>query len=343
MPADALVIHLSTSATETDGASLIKAVYRHPNCTSWGEAASGSTDVALVMLDPTSSGVYMPALAANPVTMSNNHLTIYKNTTKSLKGQYVMSYGWGNYTNNGSTEVRDGNLHRAWKYVSGYESDGTRKGVFYGRTQNNEGTSCHGDSGGPDFWWDGTGMVIAGIHSTGNPRSGKVYCSGGDDGNAGPDMLRTWVENTAISLPMAGAGSNETPLWPAANATDFDPSTAYSSQYFVTAQNDRGLYLYAYLAKGRSWVNQLNLRARMWGGAVQAFPAAYNVYVTNDSNSSWINLGTYTAQPDSTGVVRLLLGGSFLTYGVLIVPITLGADSYGGHYFQLAELNLAYK
>lgn len=157
MPDDALAIHLSTSATENDGALSIKAVYRHPDCKSWGEPAVASTDLALVMLDPTSNGVYMPALAANPVaanqvTMKNNHLVIYRNTTKSLNGQFLMSYGWGGYTNNGTTEIRDGNLHGAWKYVTSYERSGGRKGSYWAKIHNNHGTSCHGDSGGPDFW-----------------------------------------------------------------------------------------------------------------------------------------------------------------------------------------------
>lgn len=131
------------------------------------------------------------------------------------------------------------------------------------------------------------------------------------------------------------------PGWPASNAIDGNPQTSYSSSIFPSANNDRGTFLATWLANGPQSVNTAILTARMIGSQPQAFPQSYTIYLTSPDNSTWVDIGTYSTQPGIGGEAVVPLGGSYLTYGVLVIPLTLGVDSYGNPYFQLAEMGLA--
>jgi hypothetical protein len=194
----------------------------------------------------------------------------------------------------------DGNLHRGWKILSAAYDNGNYQAVLW----NNGGTTCHDDSGGPDFWWNGMNMELAGIHS-----GALEGCGGGWDLNIGASAFKTWVQQTAV-MPMVYPGSNETPLWAAANAADYDPTTSYSSQYFASAANDRNVFYCAYSkdavdANAPVLVNQVTLRARKYNGQVQAFPQHYYIFVTNESNTEWQAIVSTGAQPDATGMVTV--------------------------------------
>jgi hypothetical protein len=145
---------------------------------------------------------------------------------------------------------------------------------------------------------------------------------------------------SSAAYALGSAASNDA-LWPAANAIDGDPTTAYSSQPFASTANDRGTFLAAWLANGPQAVNTVELGARVALGQVQAFPATYQVYLTSADNSQWLLVGTYSNQPDTSGKVLLSLGASYSTYGVMIVPTALGLDSFENAYFQLADIGLA--
>ena len=142
--------------------------------------------------------------------------------------------------------------------------------------------------------------------------------------------------------PMGIVSSNDVLAgWPAANAIDGNPGSNYSSNYFATANNDRATLLAAWFSSGTAeFVSTLRLTARMWNGTPQGFPQSYAVYLTARDNSRWRYIGTYSTQPDSTGTANVDLGGIYSTYGVLVIPVTLGVDSYNNHYFQLAEIGL---
>ncbi len=154
-----------------------------------------------------------------------------------------------------------------------------------------------------------------------------------------------WYADPDVVTRLTVAQSNDVLTgWPVAHAVDGVPETAYSSHIFPTQQNTRGTFVAAWTGLTTTvQVNQLRITPRMWNGAVQAFPQRYYVWVTAADNSQWLPIGYFTAQPDHRGAARvdLGLGATYQTFGVYIWPETLGADSFGGRYFQVAELALA--
>jgi hypothetical protein len=171
---------LQTSAGNQDGTLNILAGFRSPDI---------SQDTALVLLDPTSAGVYTPAIVAYTANRySNGHLVIYDLPNSNLIGQQVLAYGWGPTSSGGSF---GSNLTRGYKNVASISPDNN---YYYDSPYNNAGTSCNGDSGGPDFWWDGGGMQLTGTH-------GEIGCAQGVGGrNNASQAFRTWVTNTAATL-----------------------------------------------------------------------------------------------------------------------------------------------
>jgi hypothetical protein len=89
-------------------------------------------------------------------------------------------------------------------------------------------------------------------------------------------------------------------------------------------------------------VSEVVLRARMIGGVSYGFPLNYTIYLTNPSNSSWVDVGTFTTQPvaNSNGEVVIKLPSTYNTYGVHIMPNSLGKDPFNNYYFQLTEVQL---
>lgn len=143
---------------------------------------------------------------------------------------------------------------------------------------------------------------------------------------------------------MGAAYSNDVlPGWPASNVFDGSNSTDYSSNLFSSARNSRGAFLAVWVTNGPVNANQVILTSRQLNGVVQAFPVSYDIQVTTPSNSAWMDLGDFTAQPGPGGQVAVQLPTTYSTYGVLIIPNTLGADAYGNHYFQMAEVSLGYQ
>jgi len=137
---------------------------------------------------------------------------------------------------------------------------------------------------------------------------------------------------------MQTATSNSA-IWAPASATDFNFNTSYSSAQFPS-DNPGWLYLAAYMRNGPRPVNAISLHARMANGVPLGFPQVYWVYVTDPTNSSWIPIGTYTAQPDQTGTVLIHLPSERLTVGVMVVAYRLGVDDHNNHYFQMAEVKM---
>ncbi len=90
---------------------------------------------------------------------------------------------------------------------------------------------------------------------------------------------------------------------------------------------------------GKHPVNKIDIFSRMNGALPTAFPQLYTVYLTSESNSSWIKVGTFSTQPTSNKVT-ISLDQIYQTYGVHIVPNNPGQDSNGNYYFQLAEVQL---
>ncbi len=151
--------------------------------------------------------------------------------------------------------------------------------------------------------------------------------------------------STLTTYPMGTASSPDVLAgWPASNVLYDNPAIAYSSTKFNTTSNGRNTCLEVMLANGRQNVNELILTARMSNGQIQEFPQSYNIYLTSpdDSTQFPVMVGTYSNQPDpTTGKVVIPMTGTFMTYGVKIVPTVLGADPVFGSYFQMAGVQLA--
>jgi hypothetical protein len=148
---------------------------------------------------------------------------------------------------------------------------------------------------------------------------------------------QTWSLN-APAFAMSTAYSNNA-LWPAANAIDKNAGTDFSSKGFATSANTNGTIFAAWLAAPQT-VKQIRIQARMYNGAALGFPASYGVYITAPDNSRWVPVATETAQPDASGRVVIELPAAVKTYGVQIIPKTLGVDNLGHYYFQLAEVQM---
>jgi len=318
---------LQTSASDGAGQLSILAGFRSPDI---------NQDTALILLDPTSAGVHMPTLQAQttaPTRYSNGHLVIYGGSNASLVGGTVLGYGWGWSGSNASGNTWNGSLNRGWKNVISSDS------LYYNESAfNNAGTNCLGDSGGPDFWWDGGGFQLTGIHGTGNDP-----CNGAGGGrNNGAQAFRTWVKKTASTLPMDGTVAPEE-RWPASNASDYNPSTSWSSLSFPSSANNRNgvaIWLQTYLATPGT-VNRVNIRARCGSYkpcTKRGFPASYNVHVWN---GAWNFSGTFTQQPDDLGVVSLSIPQVNNATAIRVTPNKLGKDEQGKYIFQLAELQPA--
>ena len=127
-------------------------------------------------------------------------------------------------------------------------------------------------------------------------------------------------------------------LWPVSALIDGDKRSSYSSPLMPTAQNNAQQKIAAYLPV-QSTVNKLKITARMYNGMALGFPKSYNLYVTSPENTSWINLGTFSNQPDTSVTVTLTFA-PLKTHGVHIVPLELGKDNEGNYYFQLSELEI---
>ncbi|MCB9655303.1 MAG: RICIN domain-containing protein [Deltaproteobacteria bacterium] len=129
-----------------------------------------------------------------------------------------------------------------------------------------------------------------------------------------------------------------TQLWPVSGLHDGNPASCYSSRLSDLSNGTRE-WIAAWLP-GRTQVSGLTLRPRYVGTARIAFPPAFRVYVTNESNTAWALVGDFseTLLPSTNGDLTLSFPRTYTTYGVHIVPTRLGPDDFGNAYLQLCEL-----
>ena len=141
------------------------------------------------------------------------------------------------------------------------------------------------------------------------------------------------------------AGTNDViPGWPASSVLDGNPNTIYSSSLFASINNDHTdpvgnpTYLFATLSSGPVNINEFILTARPGN---QGFPLNYQIYTTPSAPSGqWTPIGIYWNQPDATGKAVIGLPQTYSTAGILLIPQTIGADSSGNHYFQMADMQM---
>ncbi len=192
-----------------------------------------------------------------------------------------------------------------------------------------------------DTMWPTPNLVLsstAGAH---------LYFWGGTSSGGGAwssDWIHHWRGRAPARtiLNLTDATSNSAlPDWPAANATDGNASTSYSSECSVNPSN--GAWLAAWVPGRRpQLVNQAVLTARRREGAVQGFPVSYQVFVTSPDNRRWDVVGSFSTQPNAQGRAVVDLGNDYWTSGLMVLPTELGADAFGNRCFQLAEMSLAY-
>lgn len=146
-----------------------------------------------------------------------------------------------------------------------------------------------------------------------------------------PETLGSSILLTSVTSNSILAG------WPVERVIDNSDTTAYSSQSQPSITNDAGVFVAAWFTNPQS-IQKVILQARMNQEKPLSFPKKYQIFITSLDNSSWVNQGTFTAQPDATGLVAITLVNRSTTFGVLVRPIEFGQDDYGSFYFQLAEL-----
>jgi hypothetical protein len=130
-------------------------------------------------------------------------------------------------------------------------------------------------------------------------------------------------------------------------AVDGNTSTFYMSDVFTSSKNDVGAstgkpaYLAAWL-NGPQKVNTLIMNAHLGPyGEPLGFPLTYDVYVTSSDNTRWKFVGHFSTPPNLNGVATISLGTTYSTYGVHIIPTTLGMDEHGQFRFEMADVALA--
>jgi hypothetical protein len=151
--------------------------------------------------------------------------------------------------------------------------------------------------------------------------------------------------NTTTFYLMNPVNSNDNlENWPASNAIDLNSTTSYSSHLFNSEVNDRGSVLSAWLKDGPQVISKVLLTARMLNGVPIGYATKYKIWLTSNDNSKWIEIGDfYAPTPADNGTATISLGRNYFTYGIMLQPITLGIDSFGAHYFQLADLLLGWR
>ena len=155
-------------------------------------------------------------------------------------------------------------------------------------------------------------------------------------GNIYSDSPILTPQSTYTKLGSAVA-SEFIPGLSALNITDSDINTFYSSLYFSGANVDRPIHLAGWFNAGKLLITKIVLKARKFNGTVMGFPQRYALYVTSPENTSWISLGEFITQPNASGEAIIDVGQKEC-HGILIIPITVGADTNGNRYLQLAEV-----
>jgi len=154
-----------------------RTIYRFPT---GGWNSFSGVDVALIFLDPSTTGAGVNYLATTTANYTSGTLNIYQGETQpNLLNVTVLAYGYGPTVPNGP----GGTLNTAPKRIARVFDT-----AYEGALINNAGTSCPGDSGGPDFMFDGSKYVVTGVHSTGDG-----VCGGGNDFQYSAKAWRSWA------------------------------------------------------------------------------------------------------------------------------------------------------
>jgi hypothetical protein len=145
-------------------------------------------------------------------------------------------------------------------------------------------------------------------------------------------LVKTLYDHLGALASETAPGSNQ---W---NACDANPSTFWSSNSFSSSANSRGASFAAYMPAPRTTINTVHLTAVPRSGEWDSFPVRYRIEATDPDNTMWVSQGTYTIQPDVSGVATISLPQAITTWGVRVVPIVLGTNASGTYYFKLAEV-----
>lgn len=172
-------------------------ITRHPNAPYWGSVY----DVALIFLNPGSHGFSQACLDRTKYPdNSGGWINIYQGQVAPLNGQGLKSWGYGG---GGPGNSGAGLLRNAWKTINGFNGQNAELG-YQAALANNDGrlagTSCPGDSGGPDFYWNGK-FNLTGIHSTGNDDNCDGVSNRATDYSVAAGAWRSWLTSKASSCP----------------------------------------------------------------------------------------------------------------------------------------------
>lgn len=146
----------------------------------------------------------------------------------------------------------------------------------------------------------------------------------------------------SIVKPTSARSLSDIPGWPATSVLDSDVFTIYSS-YPITDMNYLtreflGAWLPGNANRLPHLVTRLRLQSRFAGQVVYGFPRRYRVYLTNEKNTEWTLIGTFSQQPVNGWVELNMKNGSAprKSWGALIVPVELDPADPAGPYFQMS-------
>jgi hypothetical protein len=141
---------------------------------------------------------------------------------------------------------------------------------------------------------------------------------------------------TACTPNQVAFSNNQYPNNPVGNLVS--NAGFYSTNPFANGINRNGTY--ATIAASAHGAGHAQLSARVVGGRTYGFPNLYRLYVSGSDGTSTLDLGLFNSQPDKTGMVDIPLGYKLDTTNLMIVPVSLGQDSYANYYLQLSKLSL---
>ncbi|MBI3229234.1 MAG: hypothetical protein HYZ45_03335 [Burkholderiales bacterium] len=150
----------------------------------------------------------------------------------------------------------------------------------------------------------------------------------------------------ATARPYQAGSANSNSIlqgWPINNVIDRNRATIYSSNAYTSGSNS-GVFVLAYLparAEGAYVVGSVKIAARMVNGQPVAFPARYRLNLTNANNTAWVDIGSFTTQPDANGIVTINLPRLMRTHGLMLAADELTKDAPNGQYYlQLADIEM---
>jgi len=125
--------------------------------------------------------------------------------------------------------------------------------------------------------------------------------------------------------------------WVAANLIDRDRGMMYSTPELTSTTNSGPQFAAGYFSSPQT-VSHVKIGARTdMLGKTYGFPKRYNVCYRTADSTNWTCRGTFSTQPDATGIVTISIG-TVTIIGLKVEPVEFGRDEDNRIIFQLSEI-----